>query len=700
VHRVSGTAFAVTALLTGVTKQLSRPSEGDATYRRVLALAKVARRTVGFLTDSAFAQRARQGTLIAASRGDEVAGYILYDLPRDEIRIVHLVVAAEYQCQGIARELVDAVADDHAERRGILLHCRNDFPADDLWHKLDFVPVGERPGRSFEGKLLTRWFRSFGQPDLFTLLHEEDSRPVATMDACAFIDLIAPRPKSVAEQLRADWLGEHVRLAVTDHLLVEIHKGPDPKEHRRQTAAADEFRLSSTGRTTWKSVYSKLLDAHPDAPPKDHDDLTHIAQSIAAQATWLITNDRPFVHRYGATAAELGGLRLVSPPAFLREVDEQARGDRYRPIDLAGTAVTRRQVNASALSGLAAVFVNHQASERIRDLRATIELAAASPSTVRLEVIEVDDNPRGLVCWQFSERALDVLLVRATAGRGETTIGRHLLGLIRDQAVASDYETIRIVDPHPSRSVQRSFRDEGFAATPDSGLIAHALAGNGTFSQLRERAAAIGSPLAGSELLAGQSDDLTVRAAAAERWFAPFRVLQAGIPSFVVPIQHGWATALLDAGLAQEQLLPREWGLGLRRELVYYRSPRNAGRLTAPARLLWYVSGSAPGAGMIRAVSHLTEVAVDEYERLFHRFKPLGVYTRKDVAARADARGNAMALRFSHTECFEHPIPLDAYREIVSGDPKSRQVVLRSARPIDEHTFVSLLQLGKTGHRA
>jgi GNAT superfamily N-acetyltransferase len=699
VRRVPSPVFSSTALFAGVTKRLVRPTEGDTTYGGILALAKKARRTVGFLTDSAFAQRAHQGTLVAALRGDDVAGYVLYDLPRDEIRIVHLVVSPEYQREGVARELVDRVATDHTERRGILLHCRNDFPANGLWHKLDFVPVGERPGRSFEGKLLTRWFRSFGQPDLFTFLHENDSRPVATMDACTFIDLMALRPKSVAQQLRADWLGEHVRLAVTDHLLVEIHKGKDPLERQRQATAADEFRLSSTGQTAWKSVYSKLLSAHPDAPAKDYNDLTYIAQSIAAQAAWLITSDKPFVHRYGATAAELGGLRLVSPPAFLREIDEQARGDRYRPIDLAGTAVTRREVNASALPRLAAVFVNHQADERIRDLRATIESAAARTPIVHLEIIEVDSDPRGLVCWQVGQAALEVLLVRATAGRGETTIGRHLLGLLRDQAVASDTETIRITDPHPSSSVRRSLRDEGFAAMPDGGLIAHPLTGNGTFSQLREKATAIGSPMANSELLAGQSDDLAVRAAAAERWFAPFRILKAGIPCFVVPIKHGWATALLDAGLAQEQLLPREWGLGLRRELVYYRSPRNTGGLAAPARLLWYVSGSEPGAGMIRAVSHLTEVAIDEHERLFHRFQPLGVYTRTDVSACADGRGRTMALRFSHTECFEHPISLDAYRELMSGDPKSRRVVLRSARPIDEHMFVSLLQLGKTGRR-
>jgi hypothetical protein len=67
---------------------LTRPSEGDAIYDGVVALAKNARHTVGFLPDSAFAQRAAQGTLLAAVEGDHVGGYVLYDLPRDEIRIV------------------------------------------------------------------------------------------------------------------------------------------------------------------------------------------------------------------------------------------------------------------------------------------------------------------------------------------------------------------------------------------------------------------------------------------------------------------------------------------------------------------------------------------------------------------------------------------------------------------------------------
>jgi predicted transcriptional regulator/predicted GNAT family acetyltransferase len=682
-----------------VTAVLVRPSVGDKEYRGVLSLARTARKTVGFLTNAAFEQRARQGTLLAALCNDQIVGYLLFDLPRDEIRIVHLVVAQEHRGGGLARAMVDALASDYADRRGILLHCRNDFPADSLWPRLDFLPVGERTGRSIEGKPLTRWFRSFGSPDLFTLLHEQDSRPVALLDACVFFDLVGSSPSTVAQQLRADWLGEHVRLGVTDHLLLEIHEGADGDERRRQRAAADALRVDTAAQDGWKAIQRELVALHPAAPDKDLSDLTYLAQAIAAQARWLITDDRAFARRYAGTAARFD-VSLVRPAAFLREVDEYASGERYRPVDLAGTSVSRRHADASILSQLAPAFVNHSSGEHIRDLHKAIEVAAARPGQVHLEIIEVDGGARGLVCWQ-SNHNLEVLLVRVRAGRGETTIGRHLLSLLRDEAINAKAETIRVLDERPSPAVLRSFRDEGFAANGDGVVVAHALVGRGSFAKLLERAKAVGSPLVMTRLFETQSSATSsaARASAAERWYAPYRVIGAGIPCFLLPIQHGWATELLDTGLAQEQLLPREWGLGLRRELVYYRSPQNAGGLVAPARLLWYVSGSAQGAGTIRAVSHLTEVTVDAHWRLASRFRALGVYTSEQVAARADRRGNAMALRFSHTERFTHPVSLADYRKLVSGDPKSKKVVLRSARPISEHMFVTLMDMG-FGHDA
>ncbi len=671
---------------------LQRPSEVDENFREILALGRSARQTVGFLPDSAFAERARQGTLLAYVDDQKVGGYVLYDLPRDEIRVVHLVVAPQYRGNGVARQLIDAVADEHPDRRGMLLHCRNDFPAHDVWGKLDFVPLGERPGKSFDGKPLTRWFRPFGQLDLFTLLEEQDTRQTAIIDSCVFFDLVAVRPKPPAQHLRADWLGEHVRLAVTDQLMIEIKDGTDPAERKRQRLAAEPFRLPSVPPKTWRPIYRELLDTHPDAPRGDRDDLRHVAHSIASQATWLITSDRTFINRYGKTAASLGGLGLLLPVEFVREIDEQARGERYRPVDLVGTAVTRREVDARSLQRLAEVFVQHAESETIRGLRSTIEHAAGRPDSTRLELIEVDGIPRGLICCEGLDGVLLVSLLRATAGRGETTIGRHLLGLLRDAALASGAEVVRVVDPTPSASVKRSFRDEGFASGP-AGVVAHILTGSGTLRELQAKAEILGSPAAGDGFFGAQASNTTVAAAAAERWFAPYRVVGSEIPTFIVPIKHAWATELFDAGLSEGQLFSREWDLGLRRELVYYRNPANARGLKAPARLLWYVSGAGrPGAGTIRAASHLTGVTVERYERLFHRFQPLGAYDLEDVKRCADGKGRAMALRFSQTELLRRPVGLDHLRQLLAGDRKSRRVVLQSPLPISEHVFVSILE--------
>ncbi len=190
-------------------------------------------------------------------------------------------------------------------------------------------------------------------------------------------------------------------------------------------------------------------------------------------------------------------------------------------------------------------------------------------------------------------------------------------------------------------------------------------------------------------------NDLAASAARAETWFAPFRVTGAGIPTFVVPIKTTWASELFDSALASGQLFLRTWQLGLRRELVYYRSPLNSGGLRAPARILWYVSGrpNEPGARAIRAVSSLTEVLVAQPTHLWHRFQRLGVYREQDISKSAK-HGEAMALKFANTELLERPVSLDDYREAMTGDPKSKSAPLPSPQLISERVFVELLGRG------
>jgi ribosomal protein S18 acetylase RimI-like enzyme/predicted transcriptional regulator len=664
-------------------------------FDAVLALAKTSRQTVGFLPDSAFRDRARQGTLLAVLDDEVVAGYVLYDLPRDEARIVQLVVAEAWQGRGLAHDLLEEVARRHPARSGILLHCRNDFPAHQIWPRLGFSPVGERIGRSIEGKPLTRWWKSFGHPNLLTLIDLTDSRPTAVLDSCAFFDVVAPERDPVIEQLRSDWIGDHVRLAITDEVLVDITKGKDSVERGRERAAASFFTTLHPGEALWRPFLDALKEAHPDAPEKDESDLRQIARGLGAQASWLVTTDPALQRRYHATAERLGSIRIVRPEQFLREIDELARSDWYRPVELARTTVTSKEVDAKSLGELAGRFVNHRDGEAIRTVRKVITQAASRPQEVHLQSIEVDGVTRGLLCYSLTNAGLRAELVRVSPGKGEYVLGRFLLRRLRDETMAGHLNTVRVMDRVPSPAVRRSMLSEGFEQV-DDGYLAISVYGRGTLAELRRRLEQIQiNPREREQVMALLDDDEGL-AFRAEARFAPYRVLGTGIPNFVVPIRHGWATSLFDTHLAAEQLFPREWDLGLRRELVYYRRPRNDGGLKAPARILWYVSGTQrqPGGRSIRGVSLLNEVLVAPANHLFSRFGRLGVYKKQDVEALASEDGQVMALRFSDTELFDNPVKLDDYREIVSGSRGSRSVVLRSPQLINEQAFVEIHRRG------
>lgn len=669
------------------------PSPTSPLFAEILALGKLGRDTLGFLPNSAFEDRARQGTLLAyVSDEGGLGGYAMYDLPRDEIRLGQLTVADDHRNKGIARSLVDQIQQRHGSRRGIFLHCRNDFPASKMWPKLNFVPRREKPGRSFDGKPLTYWWRSFGHPDLFTLLAAEDSRPLAVLDACIFFDLVSESPNLVSHALRSDWIVEHARLAVSAHLLQEIHKNPDPKERARERRAAQPLELPSGSDPGWEEFHEKLKARHPDAPASDHDDLIHLSRALAAGADWMVTADNKFARRYAESASGLGGVQLASPAEVVKAIDEIAQSDRYRPTDLAGTAATRREVDGKSLGALAEQFVNHPDGERIRDLKTTINNAATLTSSVRLQLVEVDGDPRGLLGFERRSDSLVVPLVRVSKGVGAPTISRHLLAVLRDEAVGMGARRIDVLDEMTSRPIVQSYPEEGFFLVDDRRAQAFPITGMGELADLGEKLEAAQAPFA--HALATNKTPSEHEAAAAELAYAPYHVLGAGIPTFVVPIKPTWATALFSSDLAEGQLFPREWTLGLRRQLVYFRSPLAGRGIRAPARILWYLSGrDSPGGLEVRAVSLLREKLVGEAEHLYHRFERLAVYTRQQVESCAED-GQVMALVFSHTREFAKPVSLDSLRRIITGDPKSSTVNLVSPTLIDEHMFVDVMRQG------
>lgn len=157
-----------------------------------------------------------------------------------------------------------------------------------------------------------------------------------------------------------------------------------------------------------------------------------------------------------------------------------------------------------------------------------------------------------------------------------------------------------------------------------------------------------------------------------------------------------WAENLFDEELAKQDIFGAKKELALRREVVYYRSAKNSGGLTAPGRILWYVSqGKKPGhyyqAKAIRACSRLDEIIIDTPKNLFQQFRRLGIYSFNDVlkTANNDLGKKVMAIKFSDTEIFSDPIAFDDIQSILE-----KKITLQSPYKISSKYFGRLYNKG------
>ena len=181
-----------------------------------------------------------------------------------------------------------------------------------------------------------------------------------------------------------------------------------------------------------------------------------------------------------------------------------------------------------------------------------------------------------------------------------------------------------------------------------------------------------------------------------ERLLWPAKILDAEIPTFIVPIKAKWAKDLFDEGLAKQTLFGAVMELALNRESAYYKSKKAPGGLKAPGRILWYVSQDEKyeGAMHVRACSRLDGVFTDKPKKLFAQFRRLGVYEWRHVyeVANEDINQDIMALRFSDTELLTSPIHWGKVQSILNeaGCPSQ----LMSPHRISKNIFADLYALG------
>ena len=651
--------------------RITELTAGPKELARLLDLYRPAKRTLGFLPDAGFKERAAAGTLLGAWVGGELRGYLLYDLPGDQIKIRQLCVATQDRKSGIARLLVEAMVAKHPDRRGVSLTCRRSYKLEGMWSALGFRVVGERTGNSLSGEPLTIWKRDFDHADLFTIA--EPIGDLACLDQVVFEDLVVDRPQGLhSKHLLDDWVAELIELCVTDEVSHESNDTDDPVLRRKLISAYQGFRLLKCAEAHSKQHADRVAGLVPKAGEADR---RHLCRAVGGGAQYFLTRDDAILEG----ADRIGnafGLVVLPPEVLLDRLDRQRRQDRYEPAALQGTPLVDDALPADDAEAFVAALINSGEGEKAYLLRRIVSQAHADAHG---EVRVLRHPDLGIVGGVARRLDGDRLLITALrvrrTGRITDTIARQLVFQQRRAAADRGLAGVVVTDKHPQPAVRRAFDDEGLRPGPEHMRI-------GTTQ--RGIVDAVDIDIVDTT---GSTRD-QVAAAAYERRNWPVKVRGAGLVTWMVAIRPAFAEQLFDTALAEGTLFPRQQELGLSRELVYYRAPGNLTGLGPPARILWYVSQQPPGhpVGQVRAVSQLAEVAVDRPRSLHGRFARLGVWSQREVERAAKRTGQAMALRFTDTEVFQTPVSLPELREIYGRQGKKFTAPFGPIR-VPEHMF-------------
>jgi GNAT superfamily N-acetyltransferase len=656
----------------------------------VLELLKQAKGTVGFLTDEAVEQRIRKGTLLVVVNDDEIIGYLLYDLPADTVTIRQLAVARQARNTGAARALVDELVCRYQTlRRGIRLTCRRDYKANDVWHRLGFSPRGERRGRGKGDKVLTLWWRSFGQPDLFSLARENDDRPVAALDTNLLIRG-SDGALEVVEHLLADWVRAEVVFGFIDHSLVEINGHKDEEVRRRHIRYTNGFEDLQFPLDIAETLRSAALDTLGSTTAPHLNDVLLATRAAAAGARWFVTEDVSFRTACASVLKEIADIDVVPISEMVLAADQLVRGELYHGQSLQGTDIEVREVTAGDLDDIARTFLNQRAGETLKVWRKHLHALATDVARTHLYLF-CDNGDAVALGAVTSGDIIEVPVCRVRRGPAEPTLARQLLGWLRDKCLEMGASAVQITDEHPGQWIESRCVAEGFL--PSQRPTAVPMRGATTI-------AGVGAVLAAPPLATRLDPEhakalsrLTPSPAAAhsvESVFHPVIVTGAGLSTVRVPINLNYAIELFDHALSEGRLWGRDRSVALRREHVYFRSPTAPSMLAAPARLLWQVTGDKRfGGGTLRAWSLLDETVVGDVDQLISRFSHLGVLNRTEILEMARA-GKVMALRFSHTTVFPRPVSLAEYRKIMAELEPGVGVVHVGPQPVTEEVFVRL----------
>jgi len=664
--------------------------------------------TLGFFTDGAFIDYTKQRNVLVILVDEKCVGYLLYRQPYDRVAIVHLCIHPLWGGKGLARRLVEYLKLKTKKHRGIGLWCRRDYKASKLWPKLGFIAQGDKVGRSSTGKELTFWWFDHNHPDLFSISRtvQLEAKIYAVMDANIFYDLHGDKTSKSDESktLASDWIQEAVELCVTEEIFNEIERHTNTDIRRQQRVNARSYTSLNCPNQDYQKITGELQAFFPDKKTEsDASDLRQLARTIASNIKFFITRDERLLG-IAEGIYDSFEVTIIRPSKFIVYLDRLQKEVEYQPVRLAGTFSEMRLVQEHEEASLIRQFLCYKKGEKKSDLQKKLRRFLADPEKYRCNIaIDKEGGALALVVYGREKcHDLELPIFRVKSGPLKLTIAQFLASKAVLQSAKEKRTFTRITDSYLDNEVFKVFEKNGFIVLETKELLKINIAAAETAKELMERLVCFMSSLNGEKktlqeiydvLKVTESTKDSKSMLALERILWPVKILDAEIPTYIIPIKPHWAQDLFDDKLARQTLFGAKLELALNCENVYYGSIR---RNLLPGRILWYVSSDNKyrGTGHLRACSSLDEIVVDKPKALFKQFKRLGVYRWPHILklAKNDIDKEIMAIRFSNTELFDVPISWRDLQEILRAEGFKSQI--QSPLTINHKVFERLYVKG------
>ena len=642
--------------------------------------------TLGFLPKAALCDYILNGNVLGAhnERG-ELLGYLLYGANRNSFRIAHLCIAEMSRGRGIGKALVEELRCKATTQKTIKLHCRRDFPANTLWPKLGFIPLGERAGRSRAGHLLTHWCLTVEHEDQLSLFEADSGVDTldVVIDAQIFFDLISVdrNHEELSKALLSDFLAETISLRVTDELMVEIDRNHDTSQREAARNSILNFPTVIHGIDSSLAFESTLKDILPSNTPRALSDVRQLAKTAASSVRYFVTRDGRLL-RKAKEIADLTELTVLSPSELIVRVHEFLDAAAYLPELVSGVDFRWRRLGSDDLNSLPYEIFLIQ-GEGKGEFKGRLELYLADPTRFDCELLWFGDEA---IAIRVIERDVGDSVATIHVARGSNSGQRSLIEqfLVSDsitRAVAIGAEKVEFTDTGVFPRLKPELERMGFVATEDK-LVRLCFSENLRREEALSRTLEV-APEVSSKFHLMSDLDL-------QRHCSPL-ALSSSEECFMIPIRPGFALSLVDQRQAANDLFGGNPNVLLRWDNVYYRKKTHHRMLRSPARLLWYVSGSQR---QVVAISQLDDIETGTARNLFRRYSGLGILDWNQIHSMCDGDPDTdiMALKFSHTFPFRRPISLEHLRVIYEEEGAS--LVLQSPSQVPRSTFKRLFQFG------